>query len=110
MNVTIHSSHAKIKVKTAFIAFLLFISCGSFFSQTKGSDKNDSLFISAYKKFNEKEYKCSYIDYSSYLVKYPGDAVATYNRGLCAYEMEDYKDGITNFNRSVKLGRRETAN
>lgn len=84
----------------------LFFNAQQGFSQ-RDLDENDPLFNSAYKKYETKDYRGAYLDYSTYLSRKPDDANATYNRGLCAYELLDYKDGITNFSKSISSGRRK---
>src|SRR5947209_2770905 len=66
----------------------------------------DPLFTSAFNKYTQKRYKESYEDYTAYLRKIPTDKVALYNRGLCSYELTDYKTAIRDFKESVDLGRK----
>ena len=70
----------------------------------KGRDdtnKTDPIFASAFKKYEEKNFQGAYNDYTAYLAKFPKDENAMYNRGLCAYELEDYKDALVQHSKSI---------
>ncbi|MEI8136087.1 MAG: hypothetical protein WCH21_02055 [Bacteroidota bacterium] len=86
--------------KIQIVTIILFLFCQGLFSQ-RDKDETEPVFALAFEKFEKGEYKDSYNEYTKYLTKKPNDNNALYNRGLCAYEMKDYKDGISNFNKSI---------
>lgn len=71
------------------------------------TDKTDPLFASAFKKYEEGNFQGAYADYTAYLTKFPNDENAMYNRGLCAYELEDYKDALFQHSKSIAAGRKK---
>lgn len=81
--------------KIQIFTIILFLFC------QRDKDETDPVFALAFEKFEKGEYKDSYNEYTTYLTKKPNDNNALYNRGLCAYEMKDYKDGISNFSKSI---------
>ena len=93
-------------MKAIFYFILLSITGSSLVAQ-RDKEEIDPVFQSAYKKFEDKDYSGSYLEYSNYLVKKTKDGAAYYNRGLCAFELLDYKDGITNYTKSIALGRKK---
>ena len=94
------------KKSILYSLFFAFILANFLFAQ-RDKVEVDPLFASAFKKYEDKDYAGSYMDYSAYLLKKPSDGSAMYNRGLCAYELKDYKDGIINFSKSISFGRRK---
>jgi hypothetical protein len=96
----------KVKIVVAFV--ILFTN--TVFSQgrdDKESDKTDPLFASAFKKYEEKNFQGAYLDYTAFLAKFPLDVNAMYNRGLCAYELLDYKDAVVQHSKSIAAGRKK---
>lgn len=93
--------------KIVLIIVIAVVCSSNSFAQRDKDEGGDPMFKSAFNKYETKDYSGAYLDYTSYLMKKPNDANATYNRGLCAYELQDYKDGITNFNKSIALGRKK---
>ena len=93
-------------MKIYFYLFISIFTINSLIAQ-RDKDEVDPLFQSAFKKYEEKDYSGSYLEYSNYLAKKPKDGAAYYNRGLCAFELLDYKDGITNYTKSISLGRKK---
>ncbi len=98
----------KIKLLFALI-FVSFISFSQGRREEEESINVDKDFKSAYDLFEQKKYKEAYDAYTLFLNKKPKDYAALYNRGLCSYNLYDYKTGIRDFNESIYLGNKKAS-